>query len=113
MAGNLGPARHVTRCRRLGGDDHGGGDGDGGAAAEDHHQYHGLPWLVARSIWARTLPERARKRRAESPGAQCPTINFSPSDSPPPFVVSPNNIGSMSVRKSLGVPLFLPEWLRF
>jgi len=74
---------------------------------------HGLAWLVARSIWARTLPERARKRRAESPGAQCPTINFSPSDSPPPFVVSPNNIGSMSVRKSLGVPLFLPEWLRF
>jgi len=74
---------------------------------------HGLAWLVARSIWARTLPERARKRRAESPGAQCPTINFSPSDSPPPFVVSPNYIGSMSVRKSLGVPLFLPEWLRF
>jgi len=74
---------------------------------------HGLAWLVARSIWARTLPERARKRRAESPGAQCPTINFSPSDSPPPFLVSPNNIGSMSVRKSLGVPLFLPEWLRF
>ena len=74
---------------------------------------HGLAWLVASSIWARTVPERAPKRRAESPGAQCPTINFSPSDSPPPFVVSPNNIGSMSVRKSLGVPLFLPEWLRF
>ncbi|HUC74750.1 MAG TPA: hypothetical protein VMS04_05640 [Vicinamibacterales bacterium] len=30
---------------------------------------HGLAWLVASSIWARTVPERAPKRRAESPGA--------------------------------------------
>ena len=28
MAGNLGPARHVTRCRRLSGDHGVGGDGD-------------------------------------------------------------------------------------
>ena len=37
MAGNLGPARHVTRCRRVSGD-----DGGGAAAAADHHQQHGL-----------------------------------------------------------------------
>ena len=31
MARNLGPARHVTCCRRPSGGDHGGGGGDGAA----------------------------------------------------------------------------------
>lgn len=78
MAGNLGPARHVTPCRRLSGD-HGVG-GDGGAAAEkdDGLDAYAPPSLsgdrTGRGVACSTTPtiskvsEDAKKAKEKFPG---------------------------------------------